>query len=193
MLYYPGDGELSKARLKARRLTRQINNTTEEEIELREKLLKSLFSSFGKDSYIEPPIRVDYGNNINIGKNFFANFDCIILDVCKVNIGDNVLFGPRVSILTPLHPIHFEARNSALEFGKEVKIGNNVWIGGNVTINGGVTIGDNTIIGSGSVVTNNIESNVIAFGNPCKVYRSITEEDKVYWNNKKEEYYNSIK
>lgn len=188
-LYMASDAELRKEAKKCRKLIRLFNNSTEEEIDYRTSLLKDLFGKVGKNVFIEPTFRCDYGKNIYIGDNFFANYDCIILDVCKVEIGNNVMFGPRVSVYTAGHPIDAEVRITGLEFGKEIKIGDNVWIGGNTVINPGVKIGDNVVIGSGSVVTKDIEDNVIAAGNPCRVLRKITEEDKIYWNNKRKEYF----
>lgn len=125
---------------------------------------------------------------IYIGENFYANYDCIIVDVCPVNIGDNVFLGPRVCIYTATHPIDAEVRATGLEYGKPVTIGNNVWVGGNTVINPGITIGSNVVIGSGSVVTKDITSGVIAAGNPCKVLRPITDADWKYWHAKQEEY-----
>ena len=188
-LYMASDAELRKEAKKCRKLIRLFNNSTEEEIDYRTSLLKDLFGKVGKNVFIEPTFRCDYGKNIYIGDNFFANYDCIILDVCKVEIGNNVMFGPRVSVYTAGHPIDAEVRITGLEFGKEIKIGDNVWIGGNTVINPGVKIGDNVVIGSGSVVTKDIEDNVIAAGNPCRVLRKITDEDKEYWNKKREEYF----
>lgn len=188
-LYMASDAELRKEAKKCRKLIRLFNNSTEEEIDYRTSLLKDLFGKVGKNVFIEPTFRCDYGKNIYIGDNFFANYDCIILDVCKVEIGNNVMFGPRVSVYTAGHPIDAEVRITGLEFGKEIKIGDNVWVGGNTVINPGIKIGDNVVIGSGSVVTKDIEDNVIVAGNPCRVLRKITEEDKVYWNKKREEYF----
>lgn len=138
--------------------------------------------------YIEPPFHCDYGCHISVGEWFYANYDCIMVDVCKVKIGDNVMFGPRVGIYTAGHPIDAEIRNTGLEFGAPVTIGDNVWVGGSVVINPGVTIGNNVVIGSGSVVTKDIPDNVVAVGNPCRVLREITEEDKRYWEEKRKEY-----
>ncbi len=135
----------------------------------------------------------DYGVNITVGKNFYANFNCIILDVNEVIIGDNVMFAPNVNIYTATHPIDKDVRNLYLEYGKKIIIGNDVWIGGNVVINPGVTIGDGTIIGAGSVVTKSMPSGVVAAGNPCKIIRKITDEDKVYWQQEKEEYFTKKK
>ena len=170
-LYNASDAELQKELKRCRKLTRLFNNSTEEDIEYRSKLLKDLFGKVGENIFIEPTFRCDYGKNIYIGDNFAANYDCIILDVCKVEIGNNVMFGPRVSVFTAGHPIDADVRITGLEFGKEIKIGNNVWIGGNTVITPGVKIGDNVIIGAASVVTKDIEDNVIAVGNPCKILR----------------------
>ncbi len=180
-LYYPGNEELKADFNRCRKLTRSYNQTTEDELEKRQAILKELMGSIGEDSYIEVPFRCDYGQNIYAGNNFYANFNLVILDICKVHIGDNVLLGPGVGIYTAGHPIDAGVRNSGLEFGRPVTIGDNVWIGGNVVVNPGVTIGNNTVIGSGSVVTKSIPPDVIAAGNPCRVIRGITEEDKRYW------------
>lgn len=187
-LYIASDGELAKDNKKARVLTRLFNTTTEEQMGYRSQLLKELFASSGEKIHIEPPFRCDYGCHITIGEDFYANYDCIIIDVCEVKIGNNVFFGPRVSIYTAGHPIDAEVRNTLLEYGKPVTIGNDVWVGGNTVINPGVSIGDNVVIGSGSVVTKDIPSGVIAVGNPCRVLRTITVEDKEYWQTKHDAY-----
>lgn len=188
-LYMAADDELRRDNKKSRMLTRLFNNSTEEQIGYRKELLKELFEKTGENLYIEPPFRCDYGCNIAIGNNFYANYDCIIVDVCKVIIGENVMFGPRVGIYTAGHPIDADIRNTGLEFGKPVTIGDNVWVGGSTVINPGVKIGNNVVIGSGSVVTKDIPDNVVAVGNPCRILRKITEEDRAYWEAKKEEYY----
>ena len=187
-LYTAQDPELKKDMARGRRITRLFNQTTEEQLNYRTELLKELFEKTGKNLYIEPPFHCDYGCHISIGENFYANYNCIILDVCKVKIGDNVLFGPSVSIYAAGHPIDAATRNTLLEFGKPITIGNNVWIGGNVVINPGVVIGNNAVIGSGSVVTKNIPDNVVAAGNPCKVLREINEAEKKYWEEQLREY-----
>ena len=172
----------------ARRLTRLYNSTTEEETDHRKQILRELLGSMGENIMIEPTFRCDYGSNIHIGNNFYANFDCIILDVCPVTIGENVMFGPRVCVYSPGHPIDAGVRADMLELAQPVTIGNRVWIGGSAVINGDVTIGDDTIIGSGSVVTKSIPSGVIAAGNPCRVIREITDEDTKYWQEQKAEF-----
>ncbi|MDF2512161.1 MAG: maltose acetyltransferase [Herbinix sp.] len=190
-LYIAKDDEIKADMMKARELTRLINSTTENQPEYRIQLFKELFQKIGDTFWIETPFRCDFGCNISIGDDFFANFDCIILDVCDVTIGNNVFFGPRVSIFTAAHPIDAQTRNSMLEYGKKVSIGNSVWIGGNTVINPGVKIEDNVVIGSGSIVTKDIPSNVIAVGNPCKVLRPITEKDKQHWSSLAEAYQNN--
>jgi maltose O-acetyltransferase len=140
--------------------------------------LKQLFKSTGDNIYIEPPFRTDYGCNTSIGENFYANYDCIILDVCSVTIGRNVFFAPRVCIYTAAHPIDAAVRNSLLEFGRPVSIGDDVGVGGNVVVNPGVKIGSNVVIGSASVVVKDIPDGVIAAGNPAKVIREITSSDR---------------
>ena len=132
-------------------------------------------------AFINPPFYCDYGKHIEVGKNFFANYNCTILDVATVKIGDNCQMAPNVAIYTAGHPVHPVSRNSAYEYGIPVEIGNNCWIGGNTVILPGVHIGDNCVIGAGSVVTKDIPDWSIAAGNPCKVIRKITEEDKKYY------------
>lgn len=149
-------------------------------------LLKNLFGKTGESIWIEAPFRCDYGWNIQVGNNFFGNYNLTILDVGTVTIGENVQIAPNVSIYTAGHPIHPESRNTGYEYGIPVTIGNNVWIGGNSVILPGVTIGDNVVIGAGSVVSKDIPDNMIAVGNPCKVIREITEEDRKYYYKKHE-------
>ena len=187
-LYIPMDEALAADCARSRRLVRLINGTTEEQAEYRVQLFKELFARTGENLWVEPPFRCDYGCHISVGENFYANFDCIILDVCDVTIGDNVFLAPRVCIYTAGHPIDAGVRRRQLEYGKKVVIGNDVWVGGHTVINPGVTIGDNVIIGSGSVVTKDIPSGVIAAGNPCRVLRPVTEEDTRYWEELEREY-----
>ncbi len=179
--YFALGEELSKERLEAQKTCFKINNISPELVEERDKLLTKLLGSTKENFYIEPPFHCDYGYNISLGENFYANYNCIILDCAEVKIGDNVMLAPNVSIFTAGHPIDAEKRNQGWEYAIPVSIGNNVWIGGNTVINPGVNIGENTVIGSGSVLTKDIPSNVIAAGNPCKVIREITEEDKQYY------------
>lgn len=191
-LYNASNEDVEKRARRAQQLTRLFNKTTEEEVDYRKELINKLFKSTGSNVHINPPFRCDYGENISVGDNFYANFDCIILDVAEVIIGDNVMFAPRVGIYTASHPIDPSIRVDGLELGGKVTIGDNAWLCANVTINPNVNIGENTIIGSGSVVTKDIPPNVIAAGNPCKVIREITEDDYLYWNKLREEYYNEM-
>eukprot|EP01039_Chlorochromonas_danica_P005831 gene5831-6421_t len=177
-LYQAWDEELRRERLRARKYTRLFNATTEEEEERRVELLKELFGSTGKNIGIEPSLRVDYGYNIHVGENFYANFDCTILDVCEVRIGDNCMFGPGVSLYTATHPIDPYERTAGQEYGKPITIGNNVWIGGRAVINPGVTIGDNAVIASGAVVTKDVPANTIVGGNPARIIREIEVGEK---------------
>lgn len=170
--------ELIKARENAVLLTNEYNNSYGKPLEQREQILKKLLRSIGEDVYFEPNFRCEFGYNISIGDHFYANFDCVMLDGGGIEIGNHVLFGPRVGIYTSNHAIDFAERAAGACYAKKVTIGNYVWIGGGVQINQGVSIGDNSIIGSGSVVTKSIPANVIAGGVPCKVLREITEADK---------------
>ena len=180
-LYKAFGKELLAERQNAKKYIFQLNALAPDEIEKRNNIIRNLFGKTGKSFFIEPPFRCDYGYNISIGENFYTNFNCIILDCALVTIGNNVLFGPGVSIYTAGHPIHHELRSQDYEFALPVTIGDNTWIGGNVVINPGVNIGNNSVIGSGSVVTKDIPSNVVAAGNPCNILRKITEEDKLFY------------
>ena len=186
------DKELNEDFMRARRLTRLFNSMTEEQMEERKEIIKELYKSTGENVHVEQTFHCDYGCHISVGENFYANYDCIMVDVCEIIIGDNVLLAPRVGIYTAGHPIDAAVRNEGLEFGKPVIIGDNVWIGGNAVINPGVTIGSGVVIGSGSVVTKDIPDHVVAVGNPCRVLRKINEEDKIYWEKEREKYYQRI-
>lgn len=144
-------------------------------------LIRNILGKAGKDIHVEAPFHCDYGKNIEVGDFFFANYNLVILDVGKVVIGNNVMFAPNVSIYTAGHPIHPDSRNSGYEYGIAVTIGNNVWIGGSVVINPGVTIGNNVVVGSGSVVTKDIPDNCVAAGNPARIIRTITENDRKFY------------
>ena len=172
-MYSAWDPELIADRRNARQLTRLINNTLETESEKRGDLLKQLFGSTGAELFVEPDFRCDYGYNIHVGENFYANFNCVILDVCEVCIGDNCFMAPGVHIYTATHPLDPYERNSGVEYGKPVTIGNNVWLGGGSIINPGVTIGNNVVIASGTVVTKNIPDNVVAGGNPVRIIKPV--------------------
>ncbi|MDO5517826.1 MAG: sugar O-acetyltransferase [Clostridium sp.] len=180
-LPYISDESVFEQQKVARKLVQQLNTADQSDFKKIREIANNLVSGSKKNLMIVPPFHCDYGFNIEVGDNFFANYNCTILDVGKVTIGSNVLLAPNVSIYTAGHPIHPEARNSMYEYGIPVQIDDNVWIGGNVVICPGVHIGKNVVIGAGSVVTKDIPENVIAAGNPCRVIREITEEDKQYY------------
>ena len=170
--YNCNDEELVSERDYAKNLTFEFNNTRPSEKEKKQEILEQLINSKGL-FHIEAPFNCDYGYNIEVGENFYANYGCTILDVNRVKIGDNVLLGPNVQIYTAAHPTDPTERLTGREYGKPIKIGNNVWIGGGTIICPGVTIGQNVTIGAGSVVTKDVPDNVVAAGNPCKVIRAI--------------------
>ncbi|WP_338216171.1 sugar O-acetyltransferase [Lacticaseibacillus salsurivasis] len=192
-LYRADAADLASQRRKARQLMAQFNALATTEETKRTDLLHQLFGAIGTGGYIEPNLRVDYGINTHIGQNFYANYDPIMLDVAPITIGDNVLFGPRVSLLTPGHPLDADIRNSGVEYAQPITIGNNVWLGGDVTVLPGVTIGDNTIVGAGSVVTKDLPDAVIAVGNPAHVLRALTAADHDRWVQAKAEYDAAVK
>lgn len=172
-LYRADDKKLVQLRVKARELTRKYNNTSVKDQNKRLKIINQLFGSVGENIYIEPFFQCDYGVNIHVGNNFYANFNCVILDVAEVIIGDNCFLGPQVGIYTATHPIDPLQRNSGVEFAKKIVIGNNCWIGGNAVINPGVQLGDNVIVSSGAVVTKDFGSNVLIGGVPARVIKQL--------------------
>lgn len=172
----------------SRALAQKINQVSLSDQEQIILLEKELFGSTGENIYVTPPLQVDYGFNTHIGENFYANTDCIFLDVAPITIGDDVMLGPRVSLITPLHPIDAGVRSRGLEYAKPITIGNRVWLGAGVIVNPGVNIGENTIVGSGAVVTKDLPANVIAVGNPARILREITDADKKYWEEQENNY-----
>ncbi|MFC7680226.1 sugar O-acetyltransferase [Paenibacillus sp. GCM10028914] len=172
------DKQLVEERLQAKELCYEYNNLRPSMLNEREAIIRRLFAKTGDKFLIEQPFVCDQGYNIEIGENFYCNHNAVMLDAAKISIGDNVFIAPNCALYTAGHPLNVEQRNQGLEYAYPITIGNNVWIGGGVTILPGVSIGDNTVIGAGSVVTKNIPDGVIAVGNPCRVVREITEEDK---------------
>ena len=172
---------LAEERLENKKKIFRYNNLEPGNDKEKDRLIKEILGKTGEYINIETPFHCDYGYNIEIGENFFANYNFTVLDVGKVKIGANVQIAPNVSIYTAGHPIHPDSRNSGYEYGIGITIGDNVWIGGSVCIMPGVTIGNNAVIGAGSVVIKNIPDNALAVGNPCRVIRMITEEDRDYY------------
>lgn len=170
---YISDETIFEEQLVCRKLLQKLNFMDRSDFEGVAAVVKELLGAF-----INPPFYCDYGKHIEVGKNFFANYNCTLIDVAKIKIGDNCQMAPNVAIYTAGHPVHPVSRNSAYEYGKEVTIGDNVWLGGNTVVCPGVHIGNNVVIGAGSVVTKDIPDWTIAAGNPCRVIRKITDDDK---------------
>lgn len=188
-LYNSSDPDLVNRRLKTRDLALKFNALSPFEIEEKRELLRKIFVNCKNvdSAYFEPNLRVEYGENVTFGKDFYMNFDCMLLDVAPIKIGDGVMFGPRVIVATPMHPLLAEERIIQqypngyynIEYAKKVVIGNGVWVASNVTICGGVTIGDNAVIASGAVVTRDIPPNTLVGGVPAKVIRELNESDRL--------------
>ena len=178
--------ELFSQRQKVRETVYDYNHSRPCEEKLRDTLLSQILGKRGEHILIEPPFHCDYGYNIFVGENFYSNFNLTILDCARVTIGDDVMFAPNVTVSTAGHPVHSKPRTEGWEYAFPVTIGDRVWLGAGVIINPGVTIGSDTVIGAGSVVTKDIPAGVVAVGNPCKVLRKITEEDKKYYFKNKE-------
>ncbi len=165
----------------ARRKLQRLNNMDRSDFLGINSLVRELFGKADESTFLNPPFFCDYGSNIFVGKNCFINFNCTILDNGKVTLGDNCMLAPNVSIYTAGHAMYPDSRNLGYEYGIDITIGNNVWIGGNTVILPGINIGDNVVIGAGSVVTKDIPAWSFAAGNPCRVIRCITEEDKEFY------------
>lgn len=176
-LYDPFDSELVRARHRARDLCQDLNATREGQEEERRRILTELFGRGGDTVWMQPPFFCDYGTNIELGERVFFNFNCVVLDVARVAIGDFTLFGPAVQIYTATHPLDAELRRRE-EFAKPIEMGSDVWVGGGAIICPGVQIGSRSVIGAGSVVTKDIPDEVFAAGNPCRVIRGISESDR---------------
>jgi len=177
--YICWDEALTAEREVAKDLLFEFNKMKPSQRNERSQIIDKLFHAVGENAWIESPFNCDYGSNISVGDNFYANTNCTILDCAKVTIGNNVLIGPNVGLYTPNHAMDAEERKAGYERSLPITIGDNVWLGGSVTVVPGVTVGNNTIIGAGSVVTKDIPANVVAAGVPCKVIRTITEKDKL--------------
>ncbi len=191
-IYDPNDKELLNLRVTAHKLCKDYNDTYETDVEERAEILKKLLPNADKTAYLQGPVYFDYGIFTHLGKNFYANFNFTVLDVCRVTVGNDVYVGPNVSVLTPKHPLRWQERNAYTtaagtatdrEYGAPVTIGDNCWIAGNVTILAGAEIGSGCVIGAGSVVAGKIPANTLAYGNPCRPVREITEKDALKFKN----------
>ncbi len=187
LIFDPRKKELKDIKHKAHEACRRYNGMDEYDPD-RLPIIKEIIGGIGKTYYFQGPVQFNYGSHTYIGENFFANFNLTVMDDARIYIGDNVCFGPNVSLMATNHPLIAEERmgvnedgsTTMAEFAEEIHIGNNVWIACNATVIGGVTIGDNAVIGAGSVVTKDIPAGCLAYGNPCKPVRPITEADSVY-------------
>ncbi|WP_418286545.1 sugar O-acetyltransferase [Halorubrum sp. DTA46] len=176
-LYDPTDPALVADRDRASDRTRRINGTSAAETDRREALLRELFGGAGEGVTVEPPLRCDYGYNVTVGDDFFANYGCVLLDTNRVAFGDRCLLGPGVHVYTPTHPIDPGERGAGRERGLPVTVGDDVWIGGRAVINPGVTIGDGSVVASGAVVTDDVPDRVVVGGNPVRVLREIPDDE----------------
>lgn len=178
---YISDDAIFEQQKPARRLTQQLNTMDRSDYVGLADVVHQLFGKAGKNAMVNPPFYCDYGFNIEVGDNFFCNYNCTMLDVAKITFGDNCFLAPNVAVYTAGHPIHPAARNSLYEYGLPITVGDNVWIGGNVILLPGVTVGSNCVIAAGSVVTKDIPPWSVAAGNPARVVRAITEDDLPYY------------
>jgi maltose O-acetyltransferase len=176
--YDPRDPELLAEREHARKLTRAYNTTADAEDDRRVELLEDLFGSVGEGAHVEPPVRCDYGYNIHVGEAFYANVDCVFLDVREIRFGANCFLGPGVHVYAATHPIDAETRGEGLERGEPVTVGDDVWIGGRAVLTPGVTVGDRAVIGAGAVVTGDVPPDVIVGGNPAEVVKRVDGNER---------------
>lgn len=180
-IYFCNDDDLVREQMECLEKLYDFNGTRPSEAEKREQILKELLAEVGENCYIEPPLHTNWGKHTHLGNNVYVNFNLTLVDDTHIYIGDNTMIGPNVTIATAGHPIEPELRRKIAQFNIPVSIGKNVWIGAGVIILPGIQIGDNTVIGAGSVVTKDIPSNVVAFGNPCRVVREIGDRDREYY------------
>lgn len=180
-VYFYNDEEIMKEQEQCMEILYDFNNTRPSQMKKRNEILKSLLAQVGENCYVEPPLHANWGKNTHFGNNVYANFNLTLVDDTDIFVGDNVMFGPNVTLATAGHPINPDLRIKAAQFNIPITIGNNVWLGAGVVVMPGVNIGDNSVIGAGSVVTKDIPANVVAVGNPCRVMREINERDKKYY------------
>ncbi|MCR5522952.1 MAG: sugar O-acetyltransferase [Clostridia bacterium] len=178
-IYDPNDEKILSEQFGYVELLYEFNSLPPSRLDERKEIMKKMLGKVGENCYIEPPFHANWGGkHVYMGNNVYANFNLTLVDDGNIYIGDNVLFGPNVTVATASHPLWPELRAKGFQFNKDVHIGNNVWIGAGSVIVPGVSIGDNTVIGAGSVVTKDIPANCLAFGSPCKIRREITESDR---------------
>ncbi|WP_294407551.1 sugar O-acetyltransferase [uncultured Clostridium sp.] len=180
-VYFCTDEEIAKEQEQCLEILYDFNHTRPSQMEERNRILKSLLAEVGDNCYVEPPLHANWGKNTHFGSNVYANFNLTLVDDTDIFVGNNVMFGPNVTVATAGHPIDPDLRLKVAQFNIPIHIGNNVWIGAGAIIMPGVNIGDNTVIGAGSIVTKDIPANVVAVGNPCRVMREINERDKKYY------------
>ena len=181
-LYLPGDEEIAERQIKCLDVLYDFNMTRPTELKKREEMLKEMFAEIGEGCYIEPPFYANFGGaHIHFGKNIYCNFEVTMVDDTHIYVGDNTMFGPKVTVAVAGHPILPELREQAYQYNMPVHIGKNCWIGANAVILPGITIGDNVVVGAGSVVTKDLPDNVVALGNPCRILREINEHDREYY------------
>ncbi|PWM00027.1 MAG: galactoside O-acetyltransferase [Clostridiales bacterium] len=180
-LYLPSDEALLKEQRRLLDILYEFNATRPSELEKRTQLLRRLFAEIGEDCYIEPPLHANWGAHTHFGRNVYANFGLTLVDDGDIYVGDNVMFGPHVTLATAGHPVLPELREKGMQFNQPIRIGRNVWIGAGAIVLPGVTIGDGTVVGAGSVVTKDLPENVVAVGNPCRILREIGEKDRLYY------------
>ena len=182
LIYYPTSEELFSEQLKCLDKLYDFNQTRPLELDKRTSMLKEMFAEIGEGCYIEPPLHSNWGGkHVHFGKNVYANFNLTLVDDTHIYVGDYTMMGPNVTLATAGHPILPSLREKAYQFNMPIHIGKNCWLGAGVIVLPGVSIGDNTVIGAGSVVTKDIPSNVVAYGNPCRVVREINDRDKEYY------------
>ena len=192
-IYDPMDNEIFEEQIKCLDKLYEFNQTRPIELEKRNKLLKEMFASIGDNCYIEPPFHANWGGkHVHFGKCVYANFNLTLVDDTYIYVGDNTMFGPNVVLATAGHPILPELREKGYQFNLPIHIGKNCWLGAGVIVMPGVSIGDNSVIGAGSIVTKDIPSNVVAYGNPCKVIRPINDKDKEFYHKDKKIDYKSF-
>lgn len=192
-IYDPMDNEIFEEQIKCLDKLYEFNQTRPIELEKRNKLLKEMFASIGDNCYIEPPFHANWGGkHVHFGNSVYANFNLTLVDDTYIYVGDNTMFGPNVVLATAGHPILPELREKGYQFNLPIHIGKNCWLGAGVIVMPGVSIGDNSVIGAGSIVTKDIPSNVVAYGNPCKVIRPISDKDKEFYHKDKKIDYKSF-